>query len=67
MKASFPSVSILMPVYNASLFLNDSIPSILRQSFSDFEFIVINDGSSDCSLEIIKSFSGIAGLYMGTE
>ncbi len=51
-----PKISVVMPVYNSSLFLKDSINSILAQSFSNFEFIIINDGSTDNSLELINSF-----------
>jgi len=49
-----PLVSVLMPVYNADKFLNESINSILDQTFTDFEFIIINDGSTDSSLKIIQ-------------
>src|ERR1035437_2937628 len=51
-----PLVSVLMPVYNAEHYLNESIESVLNQDFKDFEFILINDGSSDKSEEIIKSY-----------
>ena len=50
-------VSVVMPVYNGAKYLNESIDSILQQTFSDFEFIIINDGSTDNSLEIIKSYN----------
>lgn len=52
-----PKVSVIMPVYNAERFLRESIESILNQSFSDFEFIIINDGSRDNSLNIIKEYA----------
>lgn len=52
-----PKVSVIMSVYNGGKFLKPAIESILRQSFSDFEFIIINDGSADDSLEAIKSFT----------
>ncbi len=45
-----------MPVYNASLYLEEAINSILNQTYSDFEFIIINDGSTDNSREIIEGF-----------
>lgn len=45
-----------MPVYNASLYLKEAIESILAQTYRDFEFIIINDGSTDGSLEIIGEF-----------
>jgi len=45
-----------MPVYNSERFLQESISSILEQTYSNFEFIIINDGSTDKSLQIIKQF-----------
>lgn len=52
-----PKVSVLMPVYNASIFLDEAINSILFQSFSDFEFIIIDDGSVDSSPKIIENYA----------
>ena len=49
-------VSVLIPVYNASSFLRESISSILNQTFTDFELILLNDASTDNSREIIKEF-----------
>ena len=49
-----PSISVVMPVYNDGQYLNEAIDSILCQSFSDFEFIIINDGSTDNSLHLRK-------------
>ena len=54
MKLPNPLVSIILPVYNAANFLNDAIDSILTQTFTGFEFIIIDDGSTDNSLEIIQ-------------
>ncbi len=51
-----PLVSVIMPVYNASEFLYASIDSILSQSYKNIELIIINDGSTDNSEEIINSF-----------
>lgn len=51
-----PSVSIVMPVYNGGQYLAEAIQSILNQTFLDFEFIIIDDGSSDRSLSIIREF-----------
>ena len=45
-----------MPVYNAAKYVGEAIQSILDQTFHDFEFIIINDGSTDNSLEIVQSF-----------
>jgi glycosyltransferase involved in cell wall biosynthesis len=49
-------LSVIMPVYNGELYLQEAIESILNQSYHDFEFIVINDGSTDNSLSIINSY-----------
>lgn len=66
---SSPSVSVILPVYNGSLYLRRSIDSILSQDFSDFELIIINDGSSDDSAEIIKQYSDprIHYFYQGNQ
>ena len=45
-----------MPVYNGEKYLCEAIDSILNQTFTDFEFLIIDDGSTDNSLEIIKSY-----------
>lgn len=49
-------VSVIMPIFNGEKYLKEAIESILNQTFTDFEFIIIDDGSSDNSLDIIKSF-----------
>jgi len=51
-----PKISVLMPVYNGEKYLKEAIRSILAQTFSDFEFLIINDGSTDNSVKIIESF-----------
>jgi len=52
-----PKVSIAMPVYNAVAYLSQAVESILSQTFTDFEFIIINDGSTDASQQILESFA----------
>jgi glycosyltransferase involved in cell wall biosynthesis len=52
-----PKVSVVMPVYNGASYLAPAIESILGQTYLDFEFILINDGSIDNSVEIIQSYS----------
>ena len=51
-----PKVSVVMSVCNSEPFIRDAIKSILGQTFQDFEFIIINDGSTDGSLQIIQSY-----------
>ena len=52
-----PLVSVVMPVYNSERFLAQAIESILAQTFTDFEFIIVDDCSQDRSVEIIRSFA----------
>lgn len=56
-KIKKPLVSVIMPVYNPGRYLVESIESILNQTFSDFELIIIDDASTDNSWKIIKSYS----------
>ena len=51
-----PSISVVMPVYNGGTYLVEAIQSILNQTFTDFELIMINDGSTDRTVEVIASF-----------
>lgn len=52
-----PKVSVLLPAYNAAEHLGKAITSILGQTFTDFELIIINDGSTDGTQELVKNFS----------
>jgi glycosyltransferase involved in cell wall biosynthesis len=52
-----PKVSVIMPAYNAEEFLRDAVESILSQTLTDFELIVIEDGSIDGTRAILKSFT----------
>lgn len=53
-----PLVSVLLPVYNGGDYLPDAIDSILRQTFENFELIIIDDGSTDNSAQILKIYEG---------
>jgi glycosyltransferase involved in cell wall biosynthesis len=50
-------ISVILPVFNGEKYIKEAIESILLQSFTNFELVIIDDGSTDKSLEIIKSFS----------
>jgi len=50
-------ISVIMPVYNCEEFLEESIESVLNQSFTDFEFICVDDGSTDSSLSILQDYA----------
>ncbi len=50
-------VTVLMPVYNGGPYLKEAIESILNQTYQDFEFLIIDDGSTDQSVSVISSFS----------
>lgn len=52
-----PAITVLMPAYNAAPYIEEAIRSVLQQSFNDFELLIINDGSTDESASIIRSFS----------
>ncbi|MFD2161738.1 glycosyltransferase [Paradesertivirga mongoliensis] len=51
-----PAITMFMAVYNGSRFLREAIDSVLVQTFADFELLIIDDGSTDNSLEIIKAY-----------
>jgi glycosyltransferase involved in cell wall biosynthesis len=54
--SDMPKLSVVMSVYNGERYLDECMQSILQQSFTNFEFIVINDGSTDKSLDILKQY-----------
>jgi glycosyltransferase involved in cell wall biosynthesis len=52
-----PLISVIMPAYNAEAYITQAINSILSQTYSNFELIILNDGSTDQTEEIVQSFS----------
>ncbi len=54
---SLPKISIVVPVYNVEKYLADCLESLLKQSFSDFEIVAVDDGSSDTSGAILDAFA----------
>ncbi|GIV42872.1 MAG: hypothetical protein KatS3mg034_2182 [Vicingaceae bacterium] len=61
---SIPKVSVILPVYNAEKYIEEAIKSILNQKYTDFELIVINDGSTDSSKEIISKIKDERIVYV---
>jgi glycosyltransferase involved in cell wall biosynthesis len=62
-----PTVSVIMPVYNGAVFLHAAINSILTQTFTDFELIIVNDGSKDNTEDIIRTFKDGRIVYIKNE
>jgi len=57
MAEHLPLISVVMSVYNSDPFLSEAIESILHQTLQDFEFIIVDDGSTDDGLSILKSYT----------
>lgn len=62
-----PTVSVIMPVYNGAKYLREAINSLLDQMFTDFELIILNDGSIDQSEEVILSYNDPRIRYVKNE
>ena len=54
---SIPNISVIMGVYNGAEYLKDAVDSILNQTYTDFEFIIINDGSTDETTKILNTYT----------
>jgi glycosyltransferase involved in cell wall biosynthesis len=52
-----PAISVLFPVYNGERFLAEALESVLGQSFGDFELLIVDDGSTDGSAEMIARYA----------
>lgn len=65
--ANTPLVSVLMPVYNGEKYIKEAMDSILNQTYADFEFLIINDGSTDTTEQIIKSYEDSRIRYKKNE
>lgn len=57
MTTATPLISVCMPVYNAKRYVAEAVESILSQTFRDFEFLIIDDGSTDGSLDILHRYA----------
>jgi glycosyltransferase involved in cell wall biosynthesis len=56
-QSTVPKISVVMPVYNGERYLREAVESVLDQSFSDFEFVIINDASTDKTGEMLSEFA----------
>jgi glycosyltransferase involved in cell wall biosynthesis len=54
---SNPKITVLMPVYNCELYIREAVDSILNQTFADFEFLILDDASTDATVAIIKTYN----------
>lgn len=52
-----PTISVLMPVYNAERYVAEAVESVLGQTFTDFEFLIVDDGSTDGSPAILRKYA----------
>ena len=62
-----PKLSVILPVHNAEEYLRQTIDSILFQTFNNFELIVVDDGSTDSSSQIISSYDDTRIVYIKNE
>ena len=62
--STLPQISVLMPVYNGARYLREALDSIFSQSFTDFECVLIDDGSTDQTTEIIESYTDSRITYI---
>ena len=59
---SSPLISVIIPVFNREHLLKRAIESVLSQSFMNYELIVVDDGSSDCSYAVANSYEQVQAI-----
>ncbi|WP_183564812.1 glycosyltransferase family 2 protein [Mucilaginibacter sp. SP1R1] len=57
MNFDVPKITVLMPAYNAGKYIKEAIASVLEQTFTDFELLIVNDGSTDDTADVIRAFN----------
>ena len=60
-----PKVSIVLPTYNGEKYIRESIDSVMNQTFTDWELIIVNDCSSDGTVEIINEYVKMDNIVSG--
>src|SRR6266540_1479939 len=63
-KSKMPSVSVVIPTYNRASLLREAIDSVLNQTFNDLELIIVDDGSTDNTEEVVHSFTDHRLMYL---
>lgn len=63
LKQNTPKVSVIVPTYNSAQYINESIDSALNQTYKDFEIIVVDDGSTDNTKEVLKTYGNKISYY----
>ncbi len=58
-----PKVSVIIPAYNTASYLAEAVESVLNQSFRDFEILIVNDGSTDSTLEVARKFEPLVKVF----
>ena len=61
-----PKISIVLPNYNYARYLDERIQSLLNQTYTDFELIILDDASQDNSIEVIEKFKPTSDLFVCT-
>ena len=56
MNKKYPKITVITPIYNAEAFLEETIDSVLGQTFTDFEYLLLDDGSTDNSGDIVRKY-----------
>jgi len=58
-----PMISVVMPIYNGASYLNEALDSVFSQTFTDYEVICVDDGSTDDSLPLLARYGNAIKLF----